>query len=313
MRTLLLFFFMSLTFFSIAQSNFSKEISLISDNDVYTSIVRDGYYTNGLFLNYRVVKKDITENSPKKIYTFQLGHMMFTASKSTLQFSFSQDRPFAGYLYAGFGIGKFYNSNAILTTKIEVGVIGPNAKGHELQKFMHSIYDFPDPSGWKFQIKNAFALNINASYLHYFKKISSNKLDISSYNFLKTGTVFTSISTGIYSRIGVKNLQPFSNSVAFHSNLNKKSTSHKESFIFIKPMIHYTFYDATIEGSFLNNTSPVTFDVMPFHFSMELGYRYYRKRFLYGYTFTYHTQKLKSLRAAKTNSYGSIYIGYYFN
>ena len=313
MRTILFFIFTNLAFLCSAQNNFSKEFSLISDNDLYTSIIRDGYYTNGLFLNYKVLKKEISEDSPKKIFNFQVGHMMFTASKSTLQFTFSQDRPFAGYLFAGFGINRFYKSNAMFTTSFELGVIGPNAKGHELQNFMHGFFDFPDPSGWKHQINNAFALNLNASYLHYFKNINSATFDVSSYNLLKTGTVFTSISTGIYSRIGIKNLQPFSNSVAFNSNLNKNAASNKESFIFIKPMINYTLYDATIEGSFLNKTSPVTFDVMPFHFSIELGYRYYRKRFLYGYTYTYHTQKLKSLRAAKTNSFGSIYIGYYFN
>ena len=78
-------------------------------------------------------------------------------------------------------------------------------------------------------------------------------------------------------------------------------------------MFSYVLYDATIQGSFLNKTSPVTYDVMPFHFSLDIGYRYYRKRFLYGYTFTYHTKKLKSDRIKKSNTYGSIYIGYYFN
>lgn len=311
MRVFIFLFFIGFTFLSVAQNNFSKEISLISDNDLYTSYYRDGYYTNGLFLTYRTVKDDISKELPKKIYKFQAGHMMFTAVKSTLQFASTHDRPFAGYFYGAFGVSRFYKSNTIFTTDVEIGVLGPNSKGEELQNFMHGIYNYPKPLGWKHQIQNAFALNFNASYLHYFSNSSSNTLDISSYNSLKIGTVFTNISTGIYSRIGFKKLQPFTNSVAFNSNLNTSSKSYSESFVFIKPMLNYTLYDATIQGSFLNKTSPVTFDVMPFHFSLELGYRYYRKRFLYGYTYTYHTKKLKSLRAAKSNSYGSIYIGYY--
>ena len=137
--------------------------------------------------------------------------------------------------------------------------------------------------------------------------------DVSNYNTLKLGTIFTSVSSGVYSRIGFKKLQPFNNSVAFNSNLNKSKQNHSESFVFIKPMLNYVLYDATIQGSFLNKTSPVTFDVMPFNFSLEIRYKYYRKRFLYGYTYTYHTKKLKSLKATNSNSYGSIYIGYYFN
>tara|TARA_R110002124_G_scaffold286985_2_gene469551 strand:+ start:1169 stop:2110 length:942 start_codon:yes stop_codon:yes gene_type:complete len=313
MRFFVFFSFISITFLSTAQNNYSKEISLISENDLYTSIIRDGYYTNGLFLTYRTIKNDITIDLPKKIYKFQLGQLMFTPSRSTLITASSQDRPFAGYLYANFGISRFYKSNNIFTTDLEVGAIGPNGMGEELQTFIHTIYNFPKPLGWKYQIKNAFAINFNASYLHYFSKISSNIVDISSYNSLKVGTIFTNFSTGFYSRIGFNNLQSFFNSVAFNSNLNTTSVSQKESFVFVKPMLNYIIYDATIQGSFLNKSSPVTFDVMPFYFSLELGYRYYRKRFLYGYTYTYHTKKLKSLRASKTNSYGSIYIGYYFN
>jgi hypothetical protein len=313
MRNIIFAFFISVTFLSTAQNNYSKEISLISDNDLYTSVHRDGYYTNGLFLTYRVFKNDATKDSPKKIYKFQVGHLMFTAIKANINTASLHDRPFAGYLYGSFGIDRFYKSNAIFTTDLKIGVIGPNAKGRELQDFMHSVYNFLEPVGWKHQIQNALAINFNAKYLHYFSKISSNQFDISNYNSLKAGTVFTSFSTGLYSRIGFKKLQHLSNSVAFNSNLNTTSQSFGESFLFIKPMLNYTLYDATIQGSFLNKTNPVTFDVMPFHFSLELGYRYYRKRFLYGYTYMYHTKKLKSLRAKKNNSYGSIYIGYYFN
>ncbi len=312
MRVFTFLLFFCFTLLSTAQNNYSKEISLISDNDLYTSLYRDGYYTNGLFLTFRTVKNNIIKNSPKKIYKFQVGHMMFTAAKATLPFASTNDRPFAGYFYGAFGINRFYNSNNMFTTDLEIGVLGPSAKGEELQDFMHRIYNYPKPLGWKYQIQNAFALNFNASYLRFFSNTSSNIFDISSYNSLKIGTVFTAIATGIYSRIGFKRLQPLSNSVAFNSNLNTSSKSYRESFLFIKPMLNYTLYDATIQGSFLNKTSTVTFDVMPFHFSLELGYRYYRKRFLYGYTYIYHTQKLKSIRASKSNNYGSIYIGYYF-
>ena len=62
MRITLFFFFISLTTLSFAQKNFSKEISLISDNDLYTSVHRDGYYTNGLFLTYRVIKNDLSND-----------------------------------------------------------------------------------------------------------------------------------------------------------------------------------------------------------------------------------------------------------
>lgn len=285
----------------------------MSDNDLYTSLYRDGYYTNGLFLTYRTVSNSDTKNLAKKIYSYQVGHMMYTSAKATIESANLHDRPFAGYFFGEFGISRFYNSNSIIITNLQIGVLGPNAKGQELQNFMHSIYNYPEAKGWKHQIHNAFALNLNSKFIKYLPKLSSSSIDISSYNSLKIGTIFTDISTGLYTRIGFKKLQELSNSVAFNSNLNTIGQNFSESFVFVKPMLNYIFYDATIQGSFLNETSPVTYKVNPITFSLELGYLYSHKRISFGYTFIFHTKKLKSVKVPNSNTYGSIYFGYYFN
>ena len=314
MRFLSFLFIISISFSGISQTSFSKEVSLLTDNDLYTSTYRDRYYTNGLFLTFRTLANNSNKKIAKKIHSFQIGHMMFTPIKATLPFASTHDRPFAGYLYVEHGQSRFYNSKNVLITNLQVGVIGPNAKGKGLQNFMHQIYNYPEAKGWKHEIHNAFAINLNSTFVKYFEKLSNSHFDLNSYNDLKIGTVFTSISSGLYSRFGFMKLQNSSNTVAFNSNLNNKSGQHfPESFIYLKPMLNYVVYDATIQGSFLNTTSPVTFEVKPINFSLELGYKYYIKRFLYGYTFHFHTKKLKSLRASKSNTYGSIYIGYYFN
>ncbi len=314
MRFLYFLFFFCISFVGLSQNSFSKEFSLLSDNDLYTSVSRDRYYTNGLFLNYRSISTTKNEQLLKKIHHFQIGHMMFTPFKATLSFASTHDRPFAAYLYASYGQQRHFSSQNILITKLQLGIIGPGAKGAGLQNFIHQIYNYPKATGWEHQIKNAFAANLNATFIKHFSKENSSHLDFSNYNELNAGSVFTNFSTGIYTRIGIKKLQALSNSVAFHSNLNNSSsTSAPESFFFIKPMLNFVLYDATIQGSFLNTSSPVTFKVKPIVFSLELGYKYYHKRFLYGYTFHFHTKKLRSHRATKSNSYGGIYIGYYFN
>jgi hypothetical protein len=314
MRIIFFLFFISISFCGLSQTSFSNEFSLLTDNDLYTSTYRDRYYTNGLFLTFRTVSNLKNEKLAKKIHSFQIGHMMFTPIKATLPFASTHDRPFAGYFYGEYGQSRFFTSQNVLITNLQLGVIGPNAKGQELQNFMHQIYNYPEAKGWKHQIENAFAINLNTTFIKHFKKASTTNFDLNSYNELKAGTIFTSISTGLYTRFGLKKLQKTSNSVSFNSNLNNQANqSFSESFFFLKPMLNYILYDATIQGSFLNKTSPVTYDVKPFNFSLELGYKYYYKRFLYGYTFHFHTKKLKSSRASKSNTYGSIYIGYYFN
>ena len=44
-----------------------------------------------------------------------------------------------------------------------------------------------------------------------------------------------------------------------------------ESFIYLKPMLRYALYDATIQGSFLNKKSLVTKELIPLVFELELG------------------------------------------
>ncbi len=314
MRILFVLVFVTLSFQSFSQNTFSKQISLLTDNDLYTSTYRDRYYTNGLFVTLNTVSDAKNERLEKKIHSYQIGHMMYTPRTALLPVARTHDRPFAGYAYAEYGQSRVYTSQNILKISIQAGIIGSLAKAEELQNFIHGIYNYPEARGWEHQIDNAFAINVNTTYLKDLPKLRSSYFDLHSFNELKIGTVFTDISTGVYARIGTKKLEKSSNSVAFNTNLNTKSThNNPESFFHIKPVITYTAYDATIEGSMLNNSSTVTFDVMPFHFSLALGYTYYYRRFQYGYTFHFHTKKLKSLRASKSNTYGSLYVGYYFN
>ena len=99
MRVLLFIAFFSIPFFCNSQHVFSKEISLVSDNDLYTSAYRDRYYTNGLFVNYRTLGTSLNENIAKRTYTYKIGHMMYTPYKATLPFASLHDRPFAAYLF----------------------------------------------------------------------------------------------------------------------------------------------------------------------------------------------------------------------
>ncbi|WBX74784.1 DUF2219 family protein [Tenacibaculum pacificus] len=211
-------------------------------------------------------------------------------------------------------MNRFYKNENILKTSIQVGTLGSNAMSKELQDFVHTIYGYEKAIGWKYQIKKAIGINLNIDYI---KSLASNNyFDINWVNRLELGTVYTNLATGFYGRIGLKPLQGIINSIAFNSNLNDSHTNYlnkTESFIYLKPMFNYVMYDATIEGSFLNNTSPITYDIKPFNFTTELGIRFTVNRFNFGYAINYHTKKLKSVRVPNKNFYGTIQLNYQFN
>ena len=124
---------------------------------------------------------------------------MYTPKKATTLYIKNHDRPFAGYLYSSVSIHRIYKNNQSLKTTLQIGVIGSNAFSKELQNFIHYIYGFTKAVGWKHQIKNAFALNLNAEYNKFLIKDTSNHYDISWINSGKIGTVYTNINCSVWS------------------------------------------------------------------------------------------------------------------
>jgi len=312
--TLIFFFLVSLHLFS--QQKFSIEYSLLTDNDLFVSSVKDRYYTNGMFFSYRYLSDHKKEKEEKRIIEWQLGHEMYTPYKAIVPSISEHDRPFAAYLYGSVGINRFYKNNQIFNTSFQVGVLGPAAFGKELQDFIHDIYDFDMAVGWKYQIKNSFALNFNASYLKHLLHNTSNYFDINWLSEGKIGTIYTNISSGFYSRIGFKPLQKLLNSIAFNASLNNKNTVYVrevESFVYVKSMLRYSLYDATLEGCFLNSNNDVTKELIPTQFHLEVGFRFTANRFNFGYSYQYHSNKSKGLRYGNGNIFGTILINYLIN
>lgn len=313
MRYMISFCFLFFSFFIFSQKKLSKEISLITDNDLYVSTKKDRYYTSGIFLSYRYLSKTKKENQEKRILEWQIGHEMFSPYKAIVQSINEHDRPFASYLYGSFGVNRVYKNHKILNTSVQIGFIGPKAFGEELQDFIHDIYGFKKATGWQYQIKSAFGFNLNTGYSQFLVKDASNYYDIYWINAAKLGTVYTNISSGFFARIGFKPLAKMMNSIAFKTNLNDKNTNFKrevESFLYIKPIVRYAFYDATLQGSFLNNTSLVTKELVPLVFNVEAGLKFTANRFNFGYAFHYSTNKSKELRNNNGNIYGTISINY---
>lgn len=316
MKQKIFFYFILLysSFSLFGQRKYTKEFSFLNDNDLFTSTSQDRYYTNGIFLTYRYLSQKTSENIEKKIFEIQVGHHMYTPFKATVNQQGDHDRPFAGYLFGNFGINRFYKNKTILKTSLQIGVIGSAAMSQGLQDFVHDIYGYKKAIGWKYQIKNAIGINLNMEYIKNLTK--EPYFDVNWVSTIKAGTIYTDLNTGFYTRIGLKPLQGIINSIAFNGNLNNNNTKYLnkiESFIYIKPMFSYIAYDATIQGSFLNNTSPITYNIKPFKFTYEVGIRFTVNRFNFGYAIHYHTKKLKSVRVPNKNYYGTIQLNYQFN
>lgn len=310
------FFLFFLAFFANAQDKFSKEFRFITDNDLYVSINKDRYYTSGIFLEYSFLKKHNNPKLSKKIIDLSLNQKIYTPINPTLVSKGNHDRPFAGYLYGKFGVKNAYKNKSILGFSVEMGTLGKKSYAKELQKFIHSFYNFAEITGWDYQIRDAFAINFNLNYSTNLYTSKNKMFDFGWISNANAGTMFTDISSGFYTRFGIKELQKIINSSGFNSNLNNASTNlfnKTESFFFLKPSLRWAFYDATLQGSFLNTTSPITKVLNPFVLDVEIGFRYVKKSFNFGYSIHWYSNKSKGLKTDEINRYGTIFLGYLFN
>lgn len=309
-----LFAFLILTVTLTFGQGKTTEIGVISDNDLYTSSKNDMYYTNGLELFYRFLSKNENPKINKKITEFRIGQYLYNPRFINKEAVDINDRPFAGYLFAEAGKSFFYQSESVLKTDFQFGFLGPNALGEELQEGFHKVIGYKKVYGWENQIHNALGFQ---AHVMYSKKMFASKpndfVDLHFQSEANLGTIFTGVSTGFMARIGFKKLLP-----VYDSNLHDASVSSQQQFnvrefyFYAMPSVNYQFYDATIEGSMFNDTSPVTFDLVPLRFNGEAGLKYRYNNFNISYSFIYRGRELKG-DVNDTNRgyfYGSIRLGF---
>ena len=298
--------------FSWAQK--PAEIGLITDNDLYTSPVNDQYYTAGTTLFYRYLSDKSNDKLVKKIYDFRIGQYIYNPQSVRAEDINVNDRPFAGYLFGEFGINYFYSNESVLKLKIQGGVLGPEAGAEAVQRGLHKVIHYPTVRGWQYQITTTAAAQLGAYYSH---KVLGNrfkeKVDFHLLGEVNVGTIWNSASVGGMMRISLKRpLQAMYNSSLHNAVLNKDKEAykqHRELFLYLNPNLQYMQYDATIQGSHFNDTSPVTFPLIPFRFNAEVGVKYRYNNWDYSYSFNYRGKELSN-NVISGFYYGSIQVSY---
>ncbi|WP_316785451.1 lipid A deacylase LpxR family protein [Pedobacter frigiditerrae] len=298
---------------SFAQEQ-KSEFGFKSDNDAYLFYGQDRYYTNGLFIYFRHAtdQKKLGEKLEKLTYEISAGQKMYNPISGYRPDPKTQDRPFAGYLYAGGNINLFYKKESILKAGLEVGTIGPDALGKEAQQLLHDIVGFYTIDGWQYQIKNELAANLSAQYTQLLHRSAKKDVDFSFEGYANVGTTYSGAGAGILFRAG--SINQLFNSAATNSVISNNSKTEKlvkkEIFFYAKPQINFVAYDATIQGSMFNDDSPVTFDSKPLVFAQQLGFNYSTPRFTFDYSVLFKSKEVKS--NAKAHQYGTIAMYYRF-
>lgn len=293
--------------------NFKSEFGFRSDNDAYLAIAQDQYYTNGIFINFRhaLSQKNIQKKIVKRIWEAEAGQYLYNPHTGSINTIAEIDRPFAAYLYGGGKLTWFSKDEQTFELGLNIGTIGPNARGEEVQKSLHKVVGFYSIKGWQYQITNEAGFNTSFKYSRLLSRKKPNN-DLSLNTYLNIGNTFSGAAAGILFRAG--RINNFFNSVSNNSRISNSigdTIPKNEFFFFTRPMLKLTAYDATLQGGlFTHNKGPVTLSPNRFQYSQELGMNYATKRWTLNVFVTFESKESKIQE--RGHQYGSAIVYYRF-
>ena len=191
-------------------------LSLLFENDIFYKTDRD--YTNGVELSYTTAEQDTPKlfvdlarwlpffaATGKVRASYALGQSIYTPSHLNLVNPPLTERPYAGFLYGGFGLTDDTGSR-LDQVELQVGVIGPSSLASDTQTFVHKLFNDRQPMGWRTQLRGEPGIVL--TYSRNLKLIPRQSFlglffDLEPHYGAAVGNVFDYANVGAMARIGI--------------------------------------------------------------------------------------------------------------
>jgi lipid A 3-O-deacylase len=280
---------------TIDYSKTNRYFRLIYENDFFSQT--DRYYTQGVwgdfiapivryspvsYLLFRLNKRS------QKYYGITFEQDCFTPRSIRYDTLNTTERPYGANMY----LSHFLTSidpvkKRRLTTKIDLGIIGPCARCEDEQKAIHKALNNIRPLGWENQLASGYMINYDASFEQ--GMLVTKNIELIALLDARAGTIYDDASVGILGRAG------FMNSYFKHLGLIKNSVQNKfQLFIFSQAKLKVVGYNGMMQGGLFtrDNIYVLTADkieraVFMFHYGLTAAY----KRFSAEYSKTYITKE----------------------
>lgn len=189
--------------------------NLIVENDSFTGTDRN--YTSGVQMSYlsraervpnwlrraAVLFPDVNDRSKLRA-GFSLGHSIFTPTEITQPLLIEDDRPYASYLYGGIAV-VVETETRLDTWLLNLGIVGPSARGEEVQNGLHEKIGSPTAEGWTNQLRDqlAGALVSERRWRNLFQDdVYRLGIDINPHVGFSLGNTNTYVNGGVTLRVG---------------------------------------------------------------------------------------------------------------
>ncbi|MDB6170728.1 MAG: hypothetical protein JWL59_39 [Chthoniobacteraceae bacterium] len=200
----------------------SGTISLYVENDLFAGT--DRYYTSGVKIGWSSVDLEkfsdtpyaspilpiinllpfINEKDYQKNLLFTFGQNIYTPDNTESKELIEGDRPYAGWLYLGFGVA-WKNADVRNTLVLNIGVVGSWSYAQQSQRFIHDLRGFDHPRGWDNQLHNE--LGVTAVYSREWRWPKHDRRVGLDWELLPhagaaVGNVYTYANVGAEARLG---------------------------------------------------------------------------------------------------------------
>ncbi len=191
-------------------------VSLALDNDIFAST--DKHYTNGVRLAVmlpptRALRDQAAAFGRAVDWGIVLGQQIFTPEDLEASTPVEDDRPYAGWLYAGIVLrlrgGDAWSApggRPVLDTfELDVGAVGEWSLADATQRFVHDALGADEPAGWEHQVRAGPALQL--SWLRQVRLLRAwlplgLELDLTPHVGVAAGTVLVQARAGATLRLG---------------------------------------------------------------------------------------------------------------
>lgn len=248
---------------SLLKPALENYIRLDYDNDFFSAT--DRYYTQGILFSFihpavryspfsyiliRLNKK------AKNYYGLYAEQDVFTPISIRYKGGsiYYGERPFTAVFFISHGLTSINTEkHFLLRTQLDMGVMGPEAKGEEEQKGIHKALDNIEPLGWE----NQLATDVVANYRIRAEKgfVNNKHVECTMFSNLRAGTLYTDLGVGLFSRVGI--FSPYFENLG----LEKRASARKNNFkVWLqgRASARAVAYNATLQGGIFNHSSVYT-------------------------------------------------------
>lgn len=248
---------------SVRAPDLENYISLNYDNDFFSTT--DRYYTQGIRLDFihPVVRYSpfsytlirLNKNA-RNYYGFHAQQDVFTPV--TIRYMggaiYYGERPFTAVFFISHSLTSINKEKKLLLrTQLDLGILGPYAKGEEEQKGIHKAINNIEPLGWENQLATDVVVNYKTKIEKGF--VNLKNFELMGNSTLRVGTLYTDLGLGLYSRLGI--FSPYFNNLG----LEKTAAERKNDFkiwLIGSAGAKVVAYNATLQGGLFNTSSIYT-------------------------------------------------------